>query len=224
MNVFLKHLSLLAVLVLVFSSCTGSGTGKINTPAVIEKEVNFSRRFNIQLKINPLKNNGLKTKANSNAANPKTIAEVKSYSAFLTTNDADPFASGANPNGDGFLRKVDAGNVSGPVIIKFPNVPPSTLPYFAVIAAFDDTVGNGSGNNITKINTAIVPPNNNWAMSQNSVTVLPSGSLKFSDGNNQLNCDLALLDGAPNRIEFTVNISDGTPAYVPGITGIGQSQ
>lgn len=197
-----KILFFLPLISLLTFSCTNNIVS--NQSVFIKKDVNFSGNFQVKLKIS---NNTFNTKAtSSDGIKPKTIADVKSYSAFLTTNFADPFADGANPNGNGFVTNVDVSDATTSIV--FRNVPRGG-PYYAVIAAFDDISSSDSKKNITRSDASIIANEKQWARSSNSVTILPSGSITFSDDSSQLKAELYLEEGMVNRLGIDITVSDG---------------
>jgi hypothetical protein len=214
---------LLPVIFLALASCSFNPSQ--NRQVIVEKEVNFNKKFDIQLKINNL-NNLFKTKATNTSVDgqaAKAFLDIKSFSAFLTTDPVDPFALGANPNGNGFMINRDNTDTSGPVTINFHNVPRGGQPYYAVIAAFDGLSGDTNRKNITKINTNLASSDQKWTISQNNVTISSSGNLTFSDDpNNTLVADLNLQDGIANRISFQVDLIDGNTAYSGAVGTNGQ--
>ncbi len=173
----------------------------------IKKEIDFKKGFSIQLKISPAPDTTFKTKSSSDGSPAKDISQVKSYSAYLTTDYNDPFASGANPLGDNAIIQVNSGS-GGSATIIFSNIKRGG-PYFAVIAAYDDVIGSNNRTNLTKYDPSIVSAEKNWSRSNNSVFIQPSGNLVFSDGGSELVADLTLLEGKPTRIGFQTNIIEG---------------
>lgn len=194
------------------NACTSKGVNSANFYTAIRlTKSNFvekSTKIILQIDLKQFS-----TKASSDAVIGKTSTDIKSFTAFLTTNYNNPFASGANPQGDGVVLKVDV-NQSGTTTIVFNSVPQGG-PYYAVLAAFDNTVNN-NGNNITKPDNTIQSIDKNWARSTNNVTVLADGSLKFSNNSNQLDISLNLLESKPNNIGFGITITPGKTLPVTG--------
>ncbi|MBC7475942.1 MAG: hypothetical protein H7263_16790 [Candidatus Sericytochromatia bacterium] len=201
---FLLSLALLNI------SCSLSTNQDMVKPANINKDVDFKNGFKIQLKINNLDFN---TKASSSGKAPSQLNDVKSYSAFLTTNYNDPFATGANPNGDGVIAQANSAT-NGSASIVFNNVRRGGA-YFAVIATFEDIVGGNNRNNITFLDNTILSADKRWSRSTNSVTILPSGTLSFSDSGTELKSNLSLSEGLPVKIGFQVNVLDGSSIAGP---------
>lgn len=206
-------LLIISTLVVSFSSCYS----KIENynPITISKEVNFKYKSIINLRIANLAS--FKTKSSSSV--PEAIlSDVKSLSIFLTTNPTDPFATGANPFGDGVMISYDTiGNT-----MRFVNVPVGG-PYYAVIAAFDDFAASPTKNNITEVNPALTSVDKKWYLSTNTVNVLPSNVLLFSNHPNSnliLDVNLFLRKPLPNNISTSVTVFDGTTAPLVGPIGV----
>jgi len=173
----------------------------------ISKDINFRKGFTVQLKIGNLANPGFNSKAFANPVAPKGLSDVKSFSAFLTTNFNDPFAVGANPQGNGVLTDVNYGG-NGSVTITFSSVT-SGGPYYAVIAAFDNFVGSSPRNNITNPSPTITSTDKAWARSSNGITIQPDGTFVYTDGSNDLKADLTFKDGSPNSADLQIVVTDG---------------
>jgi hypothetical protein len=198
-------LLLISAFVVSLSSCY-SKIENNNSPS-ISKEVDFKSGATVNLKISDLKEFTTKSTSSTPEA---TVSDVKSITAFLSTNPTDPFATGSNPFGDGVSISK---NYTGSSIISFMNVPVGG-PYYAVIAAFDDVTGSITKNNITEGNTNITSTDNKWYVSGNSVMVLPSRNLAFSNTSTALDINLVLRKPFPNSITSAVTISDGTAIAV----------
>jgi len=226
-----KKIIFLPAIALMIASCNlNMNSGRIINPVTIQKEVDLSKGFDIQIKISDLAQKGFKTKAasNSSAIPGKTFADIKSFSAFLTTDYNDPFAPGSNPKGNGVIVNVNV-TTTGSALINISNVPVGG-PYFAVVAAFDDVVGGASRDNITVPDSTIC--NNpsvscsssdiSWSRTSNNVTVSPSGSIIFNGGGSQLLANLNLLGGVPDTIGAVVTLVDGNTNLNP-IQGAAQN-
>lgn len=198
-------LLLIATFIVSLSSCYSKVENISSKP--ILKEVDFKSGATVDLKISDIFT--FKTKSNSSI--PETsLTDVKSITAFLTTNPTDPFATGSNPLGDGVSISR---NYTGNSTISFMNVPVGG-PYYAVVAAFDDISGSLNKNNISEANTNITSLDNKWYISINSVNVLPSRDLAFSDTSLALDVSLILRKPQPNSIGTVITINDGTTAPV----------
>lgn len=198
-------LLILSAFIVSLSSCYSKVEIVSNKP--ILKEVDFKSGATVDLKISDIFT--FKTKSNSSISEA-SLSDVKSITAFLSTNPTDPFATGSNPFGDGVSISK---NYTGSNIISFMNVPVGG-PYYAVIAAFDDVTGSITKNNISEGNTSITSADNKWYISINSVNVLPSRNLAFSDTSNKLEVSLILRKPQPNSIGTVITINDGTTATV----------
>lgn len=199
----------LAMLPLISSSCNSLEDIGLIHNIKITREVNFRKGFNIQLKINNLSKNGFSSKNLSDPILPRSLSDVKSFSAFLTTNFKDPFSTGSNPRGNGILTDINYTN-NGQVTITFSSVVAGG-PYFASIAAFDDFAGINTRKNITNPDPTILSLDKFWARSSNSVTIQSDGKLIFSDGSNDLKADITLKDGTPNSVDIKIIVNDGNP-------------
>lgn len=198
-------LLVITTLLVSFSSCysnvdlTGGNS--------ILKEINFRDGSTVNLKISDLVS--FNTKSNSSAIEA-SLSDVKSISAFLTTNPTDPFSVGSNPLGNGVMISR---NYVGSSIISFTNVPIGG-PYYAVVAAFDDVTSSTTKNNITDPNLTLTSIDNKWSISGNTVNVLPSRNLAFSNTSTTLDVDLILRRPLPNSISTAIIVNDGTTAPV----------
>jgi hypothetical protein len=208
-----KLIFFLPLLFLIFFSCNSQENMGFNPNVKISGKVDFKKGFSIQLKINKLEDKVFNTKVFSNPVAAKSFSDIKSYSAFLSTSYDDPFSTGTNPSGDGIKTDVDNSSNSQ-ITITFSNIHRGG-PYFAIIAAFDDIIGGVNRNNITRIDSSILSVDKSWSRSNNSVTVLPDGSLLFSDGSNELKSDLTLKEGTPNKMGIQITVFDGNPIPAP---------
>ena len=193
-------LFLISAFVVSFSSCYS----KLEPINSINKEVSFKYTTTINFKIANL--HSFKTKSSSSVLEA-LLTDVKSLSAFLTNNPTDPFATGSNPFGDGVIVSYDSiGN-----IMRFVNVPVGG-PYYAVVAAFDDFAASPTKNNITEINPALTSVDKKWYLSTNTVNVLPTNVLVFSNPPNtnlMLDVNLILRKPLPSTITSSITINDG---------------
>lgn len=201
MNYYSKKVRLLvvAVSVLSFSSCNIKNV-TFSSNKAIKKEINFREGSTITVKFADL--TGLKIKS-SDSILEANLSDVKSFSAFLTTNPTDPFATGTNPLGNGVVFSTTNVNTR---IIQFLNVPQGG-PYYAVITAFDGI--NGTGTNLSEPNTTIISLDNKWNTSSDNVVVLPSRMVIFSNPNNALNVDLILRKQVSNSITSEITVING---------------
>lgn len=198
-------LLVITTLLVSFSSCYT----KIDLTggSAILKEINFRDGSTVNLNISDLIS--FNTKSNSSVVEA-SLSDVKSINAFLTTNPTDPFLSGSNPLGNGVMISR---NYVGNSIISFTNVPIGG-PYYAVVAAFDDVTSSSTKNNITNPNLTLTSIDNKWSISGNSVNVLPSRNLAFSNTSTTLDVDLILRRPLPNSISTAIIVNDGTTAPV----------
>lgn len=170
---------------------------------VISKDVNFRDGAIVNVKISNF--NNFATKSNSSVAEANSD-DIKSLNVFLTTNSRDPFAIGSNPFGNGSIVAKD-NFIQNSIMVS--NVPVGG-PYYAIFAVFDDVNSKINKKNITEPNLYFTSIDNKWAISVNSVTVLPSRNLVFSDSSNTLNVTLIMRKPIPSNITADITISDGT--------------
>ncbi|MFN4150225.1 MAG: hypothetical protein ACK4IX_04725 [Candidatus Sericytochromatia bacterium] len=169
---------------------------------IINKEVNFRDGSTIEINISNIFK--FETKSNDSIFQA-TLEDIKSFSVFLTTNSNNPFATGSNPFGDGFMIST---NTITNNIIRFPNVPIGG-PYYAVATAFDDISSSLNKNNISEPNTSLISTDNKWWVSNNTVNVLPSNRLVYSDSSTALNIDLVLRKPVPHSITSGITVING---------------
>lgn len=199
MNYYLKK-SILVVSTFVFSlvSCNSKNNSFVSTTN-IKKEISFKRAV-IVININ----NRLTFNIQSTNSIPAvSFSDIKSFTAFLTTNPIDPFFIGSNPLGD---RVIFYTNNIEYNAIKIFNVPAGGA-YYAVVTAFDAL--NGNGNNLAEANKNINSFDNKWYVSSDSVIVNSSGETFFSNKNNSLNVNLELRKPIPNNITSDITIING---------------
>lgn len=192
---------LVIAIILLLASCN-SKPSDFSSNNIITKEVNFRDGSTIELKIS----NVVQFKTKSNDSIPEaSLGDIKSFSAFLTTNPTDPFASGSNPFGDGFVISTDS--ITSP-IIRFTNVPIGG-PYYAVATAFDDISTSITKKNISESNISLTSIDNKWWVSTNSVNILPSKKVVYSDLSNALSIDLLLRKPIAHSITSDITIING---------------
>jgi hypothetical protein len=194
------------VLLITISSCSNINSG-INQAALAGKKVNINKGSDISLTIKPVLPFTSKATSSSSGALPKSLADVKSFSAFLTNDFADPFKPGANPFGDG--EKVSVNYSSGEINVLFHNVPEGG-PYVAVVAAFDSDTESIVRNNLTRPDPDIPTSDKQWARSINGVLVKAGGIMEFTDHTTALNATLTLLEPVPSQIGSTINVGNGS--------------
>ena len=131
--------------------------------------------------------------------------QMKSVSAFITSNYDEPFKSGSNPYGDNYILSSDIRDNS--LIITFKNVP-SGGPYYAVLSAYDDFISNQNRKNITKEDLTIVSTKNQWSRSSNSV-MINNSQLSFSDNSKSLKVKLKIT-GSKDDLKLDLAPSDGS--------------
>ena len=198
-------LLILSAFIVSLSSCYSKVENASNKP--ILKEVDFKSGATVNIKIADLVT--FNTKSNSSIPEA-SLTDVKSITAFLTTNPTDPFATGSNPFGDGVSIST---NYTGNNILSFYDTPVGG-PYYAVVSAFDDVSGSLTKNNISEINVAITSVDNKWYVSTNSVNVLPTRNLAFSNTSSTLDVSLILRKPIPDSIGAVITVSDGTHGIV----------
>jgi len=178
----------------------------VKTTKALEQQISKQTAKGAEIKF--LIKPAFSTKASSGVVKEKTFSDVKSFSVFLTTNQANPFAPGSNPFGDGFVFEVNKDLNNSTVTIS--DVPVGG-PYYGVIAAFDDIVGSPSRNNITETNPFLQSDDNRWLVSSNSVTVNTDLTLTYSGAlsSNALETSLQLQNAVPPRIEIGITPTDG---------------
>jgi hypothetical protein len=147
----------------------------------------------------------------------KAVSPVKSFSAFLSTNFANPFIAGTNPLGDGVMVKVNNSSETGSLV--FSHVPRGG-PYYAVVAAYDTLIDAAVPNNITAIDPTLLSPDKKWARSTNNVTVNIARKLVFSDTNTILKVNLNLAPVIFNTIPVVVSPVTGNSTK--GTIGVAQ--
>jgi hypothetical protein len=209
-----KNKKILALLFGTFMVSISSCYSKIENinNNVILKEIDFRKGATINLKIANL--DSFETKSTSSISEA-VLSDVKSLSAFLTKNPQDPFAKGENPFGDSVII---SNNYTGELIAFF-DVPDGG-PYYAVVAAFDDISSSNNKNNISEITPLLTSIENKWYVSKNSVNIINTNNLVFSDTSSTLDVNLILRKPTSNEISTSINISDGTAVDVKGAIGV----
>lgn len=192
---------LVIAVILLLTSCHLQHNN-LSSNKIITKEVNFRDGSTIEIDISNIIQ--FKTKSND-SIHEASLGDIKSFSAFLTTNPNDPFSTGSNPFGDGFIIST---NTTTDNIIKFPNVPIGG-PYYALVTAFDDISTSLTKNNISEPNTSLTSIDNKWWVSNNTVNVLPSNKVIYSDLSNALNVNLILRKPIAHAITSNINIVNG---------------
>lgn len=193
-----KSLLLLLFCSILLVSCSLKNEN-LNTRIYIKKEVDLSSKATLTVNFST---NKLNIKSND-SYNEAKISDIKSFSAFLTTDPYNPFSSSSNPMGDGVIKSTNNLTASK---ITFINVPVGG-PYYAVVSAFDGL--NGTGNNLSEPNLLLTSIDNKWYISNENVTVLPSGNIIFSNTSTTLNVDLVLRKPIAHSITSEVNILNG---------------
>jgi hypothetical protein len=197
-----KKFNLLVIAVMLLLTSCNSQPNNFSSNKIINKEVNFRDGSTIEINISNIFN--FKTKSNDSTPEA-TLDDIKSFSAFLTTNPTDPFALSSNPLGDNFI--VSSDNVTANKI-RFSNVPIGG-PYYAVVSAFDDISTSTTKNNISESNISLTSSDNKWWVSTNSVNILPSKQILYSDLSNALNVDLVLRKPVAHSITSDITIING---------------
>lgn len=197
-----KKFNLLVIAVMLLLTSCNSQPNNFSSNKIINKEVNFRDGSTIEINISNIFN--FKTKSNDSIPEA-TLEDIKSFSAFLTTNPTDPFALSSNPLGDNFIVSSDNVTYSK---IRFSNVPTGG-PYYAVVSAFDDISTSTTKNNISESNISLTSSDNKWWVSTNSVNILPSKQIIYSDLSNALNVDLVLRKPVAHSITSDITIING---------------
>jgi hypothetical protein len=240
-----KKIIFLPAIALIAASCssgtnsgtTGSNIGSMVNQVKIEKKAESPKvypdngiGYSIQVKISRPPEKGLRTKSAANVSGyvGNSFTDIRSFSAFLTTNYNDPFAAGANPKGDGVMVNVDI-TTTGTATINFNNIPPGAT-YYAAVAAFDDVLANVTRNNITLSDATICnnpsvscsSSDKSWARTNNNVTISSNGTFSFSNGASELDVDLNLLGGQPASLSSDVSLISGN-VNLSTVQGAGQN-
>lgn len=200
MGYYSEKFVLLLIGTFILSSSCSNEKISFSSNTNIKKEIDFTSKAIVSINITT--NNGLKVQSSDSVSEAK-LSDIKSFSVFLTTNPAAPFAIGDNPLGNGVVFSTN--NVSTRVF-KFVNVPRGG-PYYAVLSAFDGL--GGLGNNLAEPNAIIISGDNKWHISNDTVIVLPSGVPAFSNSNNALNINLVLRKPIANSITSEITIING---------------
>ena len=199
----IKKVAFLTVIPFVLSCSISDMTPKTNLLKATQKAKNsITRGVKIPLKI---ATSAFKLKAEGTIPTLKTSADVKSFKIFITDTPTDPFSS----NVLGYIDDFDKGIESTSTYFFLP----VGGPYYAVAAAYDNTIDSDENNNITAENPTIVstfPEEKNWSVSTNSVTIKEDLTVVFSNEGTQLSINIKLKGVTPPMLETNIEHVEGS--------------
>lgn len=213
MNRLQKYfLSSVSALLFAFTASCGTVSTPVNPGSVSYNDINNTffvdlsqktgKKTGVSFSLTIKGDKSFNTKASSDGA-LRTIAQIKSYYVALCTNPGAPISSKLY----GTHFQIDRNMVAPiPNVITFTNVPTGG-PYYALVGAYSD-ISTGSGINLTKTTNYSVDGPLQFALSSNSVTVMPD--LKLSPPGTVLTVNLQLEDSVGASIDTEITPADGT--------------
>lgn len=183
-----------------------------NASQIEVSTVKVNNRNVITLQINT---NGFRAASYADAQAPSVVGDVLSYKVTLSTDPTDPFAY---VPGTTVTHKDKTGSFWS---VNYYDVPEGG-PYYAFAAAFDDTVANGGGLNITEPDPSLTSVDKMWSISDNNVTVGAGdpGGLTFSPSGTYLTLNVQLRHGGAAQIDTSIDILNGSGPVTPAIEAL----